>query len=162
MKAFTYRYAVLLLTGTLCTAHATEYLIQYKGVTLGDIDNLTQTINKLYLKAEVTNIIAKLLLRKKYFVFYENEKPDLSNAKFRRDKNNVLLALREAIERRPAHREYPSPGEKKLVLECSDNLCHYVFYKKKKIEGKGKIEFDGNNQFYRLTEIKNGVVIKRK
>ncbi len=162
MKVFKYKYAALLLAGTFSMAHATEYTIQYKGVTLGDIDNLPQTIDHLYLKAEVTNIIAKLLLRKKYFVFYERDKPDVPDAKFRRDKNNVLLALREAIERRPTHKVYPSPRQKKLILECNKNVCHYVFYKRDKIKGKGKIEFDRNNQFYRLTEIKNGVVIKRK
>ncbi len=162
MKTFKQSVAVVMLTGTLTVAHAAQYTIQYKGVTLGDIDNLPQTISKLYLKAEVTNIIAKLLLRKKYFVFYEGEKPHIPDAKYRKDKNNVLLALREAIERRPAHRVYPSPKEKKLVLECNDKECRYIFYRKNKVKGKGKIVFDKNNQFYELTEIKNGVVIRRK
>ena len=162
MTRYKQTIAALLLAASLSAIQAAEYTIQYKGITLGDIDNLSETIDRLYLKAEVTNIIAKLLLRKKYFVFYAADKPHVENAKYRKDKNSVLYALKEAIYNRPAHKVYPSSKGKKLVLECAGKECRYTFYRRDKIKGKGKIEFDRNNRFYELTEIKSGVVIRRK
>ncbi len=160
MKKRKYTLAALLLSTTL-SLHASHYTIQYKGVTLGEINDIS-TVKSLYLKAKVTNFLAKLLLRHKYFVFYSGTKPQIKDAKYRKDKNNVLFALNEAIKQRPEHKEYPSERGKKLLLECSNDICHYTFYKKSKITGKGKITFDKNGEFYELIEEKNGVVIRRK
>lgn len=154
------KIAPLLLVSAVAL-HAEQYTINYKGITLGTIDDLS-TVNQLYLKARVTNLVAKLLLGHKYFVFYGGEKPHISDAKYRKDKNNVLFALNEAIHVKPRHKVYPSPKEKKLIIDCQKERCEYVFYRKNRIKGKGEILFDQNGQFYQLLEEKSSVLIKRR
>ena len=157
-----HKLATLLVAATLSLANAQNYTIQYRGITLGEIDDLS-TLDALYLKARVTNFIAKLLLKKRYFVYYGGDrKPSVADAKFRKDKNRVLFALYEAIKNRPAHKVYTSQRGKKLILSCDHQICKYTFYKRDKVTGEGKILFDGNNDFYELVEEKNNVVIKRK
>jgi len=155
-----YKLASLLLLAALSSANAQSYYIQYKGIKLGEIENLN-TLKELYLNAKVTNFIAKLLLNKDRFVFYGGEKPRIAHAKYRKDKNQILFALYEAITNRPVHKEYIIKT-KKLILECHEKECHYTFYKKHEVKGKGLILFDKNNQFYKLTEDLTGVVIGTK
>jgi hypothetical protein len=158
-----HKLAALLLVSALSWAQAAEkYAIEYRGIKLGEITDMT-TLEQLYLKSKVTNFIAKLLLGKEYFVFYADHKPNITHAKFRKDKNHILLALREAIKSHPKHAEFPGAKKgSKLILECNTNICNYRYIKGGRITGIGKIYFDKKSKFYKLTEEKNKVVIKRK
>ena len=146
---------------TLSIANASSYLIKYKGVTLGEIENLN-TLQKLYLNAKATNPIVRFLLHKKRFVFYGGEKPNITDAKFKRDKNQLLFALREAIKSRPKEKTFTIKGDKKITVSCKNRNCHYNYFKHGKIKDSGLIEFDDNNEFFKLTEKKSDVVIVRK
>jgi len=153
-------FTALVLTLSV-VAQANPYLIKYKGVTLGEIDNLN-TLKDLYLDAKATNPIVRFLLGKRHYVFYADKKPAISDAKFRRDKNQLLFALREAIAHRPKYKRFDITKEKKLVVECQQSVCHYHYFKRGSLHDSGKIEFDQNNRFFKLTEKKSGVVIVRK
>ncbi len=157
------KIAALLLFAALSWAEAAEkYTIEYRGIKLGEISDIS-SVEQLYLKARVTNFLARLLLGKGHFVFYGGEKPSVSDAKYRKDKNHILLALREAIKAHPRHAEFP--GAKKssrLILECNGTICNYRYIKRGKITGIGKIYFNKKMKFYELTEERNRVVIKRK
>lgn len=153
--------ALLTLAFTLSIANASPYLIKYRGVTLGEIENLN-TLNKLYLNAKATNPIVRFILRKKRFVFYAGKKPNIEDAKFRRDKNQLLFALREAIVHRPKEKTFTIKGDKKLKVFCQEKSCHYKYFKHGKMKDSGLIEFDDNNEFYKLTEKKSDVVIIKK
>lgn len=154
--------ALLLFTALSWAQAADKYAIEYRGIKLGEITDMT-TVEQLYLKAKVTNFIAKILLGKEYFVFYADQKPQVKHAKYRKDKNHILLALREAIKSHPKHAEFPGAKKgSKLILECNGNTCNYRYIKSARVTGIGKIYFDKNGKFYELTEEKNKVVIKRK
>ncbi len=148
----------LSLTFTLAQA---DYFIKYKGVKLGEIQNL-DTLKDLYLNAKATNPVVRFLLGKDRYVFYAGEKPSVPDAKFRKDKNQLLFALREAITHRPEHKEFQIRGNRKLVVSCKDNLCQYKYYKNDKYKDSGIIEFDKEGNFYKLTEKNSNVVIVKK
>ncbi|RUM62686.1 MAG: hypothetical protein DSZ05_09665 [Sulfurospirillum sp.] len=149
------------LLGAASIAQANPYLIKYKGLTLGEIDNLT-TLKDLYLDAKATNPIVRLLLGKSHYVFYAGKKPEISHAKFRRDKNQLLFALREAITHRPKYKRFDITKDKKLVVACKKDVCNYQYIKKGIVNDSGIILFDEDNQFYKLTEKKSNVVIVKK
>ena len=161
MSLFNKKSLVTTFFLTLSIANASPYLIKYKGVTLGEIENL-DTLNKLYLNAKATNPIVRFLLRKKRYVFYAGEKPNITDAKFRRDKNQLLFALREAIKYHPKEKTFTITNDKKLMVSCKDKTCHYYYYKHGRIDDSGLIEFDNNNNFFKLTEKKANVVIVKK
>ncbi|GEM_PF-1685126 len=161
MSLFNHKALLATFALTLSIANASPYLIKYKGVTLGEIENLN-TLNQLYLNAKATNPIVRFLLRKKRYVFYAGEKPNIADAKFRRDKNQLLFALREAIQHRPKEKIFTITKDKKLVVSCKEKVCHYYYFKHGKINDSGLIEFDDNNKFFKLTEKKSDVVIVRK
>ncbi len=158
---FKYKLAAITILTALTTANASEYYIKYKGIRLGEIKTL-ETLKDRYLDAKVTNFIAKLLLRKKRFVFYEGNEPNIKDAKFRKDKNKILFALYEAIKTRPKYKKYTINDTKYLTLICNDSTCTYTFVKKGAVKGQGLIEFDKNREFLKLTEQLSDVVIARE
>ncbi len=158
---FKHKLAIFAIITTIATANAGEYYIKYKGIRLGEIDTL-ETLKYHYLDAKVTNFIAKLLLRKKRFVFYEGIQPNIKDAKFRKDKNKILFALYEAIKTRPKYKKYVINDTKHLTLICNEQACTYTFTKKGSIKGQGLIEFDKNRNFVRLTEQLSDVVIAKE
>ncbi len=156
-----YKYAFLALALTFSLSQADTYFIKYKGVKLGEIETLS-TLKDLYLNAKATNPIVRFLLGKDRYVFYADVKPNIKNAKFKKDKNQLLFALREAIIHRPDHKVFQLRGDRKLIVECLGKRCQYKYYKKGEFRDSGIIEFDQDNNFYRLTEKKSDVVIVKK
>ncbi len=159
MKFYQHLVLATLVASTL-SARADHYTITFKGIKLGEIQTL-QTLKKHYLDAKVTNFIAKILLRKNHFVFYDDYKPIIKDAKFRKDKNKILFVLSEAITHRPTYKKYILKNKKEIVLTCRDKQCSYIFKKRGSIKGEGIISFDKNNQFYLLKEKISDVVISR-
>jgi len=153
-------FTAFIFSSTLLYA-GESYIIKYNGITLGEIENIN-TIQNLYLNAKATNPFVRLILGKSRYVFYDGVKPKIADAKFRRDKNKLLFALKEAINHRPKHRIFNIKGNKKLIVECSQKICRYKYYKHGKFKDSGVIEFDQNDTFYKLTEKNAHVVIQRK
>ncbi len=159
MKTYHYIALSMLLVSSL-NAQKSSYDIIFKGIKLGEISTLS-TLNERYLDAKVTNFIAKLLLRKKHFVFYENQKPKIEDAKYKKDKNKILFVLYEAIIHRPTSKIYKLEKNKKINLSCKEKICNYTFIKNGNLKGKGIIEFDQKNRFYSLKEELSDVIIKK-
>lgn len=139
--------------------HASSYNVKYKGITLGEIESL-ETLQENYLKAEVTNMIAKLLIGKKYFILYEGEKPPIENAKFREDKTMVLFAFKESIANKPTYKHYTIDDTKEMTIRCGEQ-CTFEYQRKGKIKGRGVVSFDENGDFLNLTEEISTIEISR-
>ncbi len=140
---------------------AASYDVRYHGTTLGRADTL-ETLKDHYLKAKVTNFLAKLLIGKKYFVFYSDEKPPISNAKFRKDNKMILYAFYESLTRKPSYKRYQINPIKVLELRCGSNECNFIYTKNGQINGKGYILFDENGDFLKLREdISDFEIVKR-
>ena len=142
-------------------AFASTYDVKYKGIRLGEIRDLS-TVDDLYLKAEVTSRVARFLLGKDRMVFYAGEKkPDVPKAKFKKDKKMMLFAFKESLKNRPKFKKFEITPIKNITLSCKGNSCQFFYYKNNKINGKGKILFDDDNNFLSLSEELSDVEIVR-
>ena len=138
-----------------------SYDIKYRGITLGEIQTLS-TLESGYLKAKVTNPIVKIMLGKKNFVFYDTNKPDISDTKYKRDSKKILFALKTAIEQKPSNEKFIIDTKRYIVLKCQNKVCSFDYYTSGKHNAEGKIEFDKDGKFVKLTEKKSSVVIERR
>jgi len=132
-------------------ASSAKYDVNFRGMTLGEIDDLS-TVKSLYLKAKVTSRIARFMLGKDNLVYYGGEKPDIKNSKYKRDKKMMLFAFAQSLEERPKYKRYDINQNKYITLECQGSVCRFNYYKNENIDGKGKISFDEKNDFVSLTE----------
>ena len=124
-----YKLFMIFLFSTMLNANAGNYDIRFKGIKLGEIENL-DSLKDGYLKAEVTSRIARFFIGHDYFVFYGGDKPAIDDAKYRKDKNMIVFAFYQSIVEKPKHKVYNISSVKSLTLDCSDNECKY-FYRKK-------------------------------
>jgi hypothetical protein len=130
---------------------ASKYDVNYRGMTLGEISDLS-TIKDLYLKAKVTSRVARFLLGKDNFVYYSGEKPDVKKSKFKKDKKMMLQAFALSLKERPAFKKVKINDIKNITLSCKGKSCEFVYYKNDEVNGKGKILFDENDEFVSITE----------
>ena len=151
---------MIMLTLSL-QAFSSTYDVKYKGVRLGEIRDLS-TLEDLYLKAEVTSRVARFLLGKDSVVFYAGDKkPDVAKAKFKKDKKMMLFAFKESLKNRPKFKRFEISPIKNITLSCQGNSCQFFYYKNNKINGKGTIRFDDDNNFLSLSEELSDVEIVR-
>jgi len=141
---------MVLMTLTL-QASSPAYDVIYKGMTLGEIRDLS-TIKDLYLKAEVTNGVARFLLGKDSLVYYSGDKPTVKKAKYKRDKKMMLYAFSQSLDERPKFKRYKINDIKNITLSCEGNSCEFIYYKNNHIDGRGKILFDEDNEFVSISE----------
>jgi len=132
-------------------ASSPAYDVIYKGMTLGEIRDLS-TIKDLYLKAEVTNGVARFLLGKDSLVYYGGDKPTVKKAKYKRDKKMMLYAFSQSLDERPKFKRYKINDIKNITLSCEGNSCEFIYYKNNHIDGRGKILFDEDNEFVSISE----------
>jgi len=156
-----YKILMIILTATVLSANAGNYNIKFKGIKLGEIQTL-DTLKDNYLKAEVTSRIARFFIRHNYFVFHADDKPDIKDAKFRRDKNMLLFAFYQSLTNKPKHMLYKINDVKNMTIDCVDSECKFVYTKKGKVNGKGLITFDKNGEFLKLKEEIASVEISKK
>jgi len=150
---------LLILLSFIITVYAqSSYSIKYKGITLGKIDTLS-TLKDNYLKARVTNGIVRLLLGKKYYVFYDGNQPKSEDTKFRSDNKKILFALKTAIKERPTNEKFIIDSKRYITLKCNQNLCKFDYYTSGKHKATGDIEFLQNGEFFRLKEKKSSLEI---
>ncbi len=146
----------------LTTINAKSYSVKYHGMTLGEISDLS-TIDKLYLKAKVTSRIARFMLGEDYLVYYEGDRPDVKDAKFKKDKKMILYAFKTSITQKPKFKRFKINEKKNITLECESNSsCHFVYYKNGKKDGYGDIKFDKNGDFISIDEKKSNFQIVQK
>ena len=147
----------LILTIMISLLQADSYLIKYKGITLGKIENLT-TLNQNYLKAKVTNSIVRFMMRKDFFVFYDGNKPDFSKTKYKKDNKKIIYALKEAIALKPSYEDVQIDEKRHITLSCKDKICKFDYYSDGNHNANGKIEFK-DDKFYKLTEEQSSLEI---
>jgi len=153
---------MLMIFITIANANSYKYAVKYHGVQLGEISDLS-TIDKLYLKAKVTSRVARFMLGKDYLIFYSNEKPNMSDAKFKKDKKMILYAFKTSITQKPKFKKFPINEIKDITLECkSDKECIFEYHKNGKVNAKGHIRFDENGDFVSITEEKSNFKIVRE
>jgi hypothetical protein len=153
------KFILILLLATI--SFASTYSIKYKGITLGRIDSL-KTLKDDYLKARVTNSIVRFMMRKDYFIFYGDKKPESQKTKYKHDNKKIIFALKRAIKFRPSNEEFIIDDTRKIILKCIDNVCSFDYYSKGSHNAEGIIEFR-DNKFYRLNEKKSSLeIIKDK
>jgi len=136
-----------------------SYDIKYKGIILGEIQTI-KTVENGYLRAKVTNPIVRFLLGKKNFVFYDTYKPNISDTKYKKDSKKILFALKTAIEQRPSNEKFIIDTKRYIILKCQDKVCSFDYYTSGKHNAEGKIEFDKDGKFIKLTEKKSSVIIE--
>jgi hypothetical protein len=103
------------------------------------------------------------MLGKDYLVYYSGKKPNISNAKFKKDKKMILYAFKTSITQKPKFKKFPINDTKDITLECkSDKECRFEYHKKGKVNGKGQIKFDQNGDFVSITEEKSNFKIVRE
>jgi len=151
----------MILVALSLHASTTRYDVKFKGMTLGEVVDIT-TAKELYLKAKVTSTIARFMLGKEYFVFYGGEKPDIKNAKFKKDKKMMMYAFAQSLINRPKHKVFKINDIKNITLNCNEDVCEFIYYKNNHIDGKGKISFDENDAFVSITEELSGFEIVRR
>ncbi len=150
----------MILMAFALNASAGNYSVKFKGITLGEIETL-ETLKSSYLKAKVTNSIAKFLIRKKYYVFYAGEEPDIKDAKFRKDKNMVMFAFLQSVTEKPKHKYYKISDNKNMTIECDDKGCKFLYYKNGRLDGKGVVTFDEKGKFIKLKEEISSIEISK-
>jgi hypothetical protein len=156
-----YKILLMILTATLLNANAGNYNIKFKGIKLGEIATL-DTLKDNYLKAEVTSRIARFFIRHDNFVFHGGDKPSVSDAKYRKDKNLILFAFYQSLTEKPKHKLYKINDVKSMTLDCTDSECIFIYNKKGKVKGRGSILFDKDGAFIKLEEEIASVEISRK
>jgi len=133
-------------------ASSVKYDVNFRGMTLGEVTDIS-TVKDLYIKAAVTSSVARLLLGKDNLVYYGSEtKPDIKKSKFKRDKKMILYAFSQSLSERPKFKRYDISDIKNITLSCTRKECEFIYYKNNHVDGKGKIEFDENDTFVRITE----------
>ena len=148
----------LLLSFSILIWANDSYAIKYKGITLGKIETLS-TLKNNYLKARVTNPIVRLLLRKKYYIFYDGQKPQSENTKFRSDNKKIIFALKTAIAQKPRNKKFIIDSKRFITLQCQQNICKFDYYTSGNHKAEGNIEFLSDGRFYRLKEKKSSLEI---
>jgi phage gpG-like protein len=141
---------MLVMALSLQAASAT-YAVKYKGMTLGEIKDLS-TLKELYLKADVTSRVARFLLGKDSLVYYGGKRPDIKKAKYKQDKKMMLYAFSQSLNERPKFKRYEINPIKNITLSCKEDMCEFTYYKNNNINGKGKILFDKAGEFVSITE----------
>ncbi len=155
------RFMIFIVLFFSLTVNADTYRVKFRGISLGEIDDLS-TIDKLYLKAKVTNKIARFMLGEDYLVYYGGDKPNESDAKYKKDKKMILYAFKESLKERPKFKKFKINDTKNITLSCNENACKFYYYKKGKANGEGEIKFDKDGKFLSIVERKSHFEIIRK
>lgn len=140
-----------------------KYLVSYMGITLGEAENL-DTIKQNYLKADVTNSIAKLLLGKDIFVFYnESYKGKFrDNIKYKKDSRAIIYLLKKATQNNIKEKERVvfKKGKYIDVIKQKDKYI-FTYYSHDKVKSKGYFIIK-NGELQILKEEKNNIEIELK
>ena len=153
-----------LLTLLLLTNIAfASYTIKYQGLTLGDIENF-DTLENNYLEANVTNKIARFLLGKDKFVFYNEDyvgKKDDENTKYKKDNYAIVYILNKAFSNNKEDERIEVKKNKFIDVKFDKNF-KFIYNSKNRIKSKGYFEMkDGELQS--LIESVNSIeIIKNK
>ncbi len=138
-----------------------SYTISYKGISLGVINDF-KTLDKNYLEADVTNFLAKLLLGKKKFVFYDENYTGFindKNTKYRKDKYAIIYLLKKAFANDVKSERIEIKKNKFIDIKYNKNF-NFTYNSKGKIKSKGYLKLT-NGEFIKFVEEKNDIEISK-
>lgn len=140
-----------------------SYTIKYQGLTLGTIKNF-DTLKDNYLEADVTNSIARFLLGKDKFVFYNEDykgKKDDSNTKYKKDKYAIVYILQKAAAN-DIKNERIEVKKNKFIDVKFDKNYKFIYNSKNRIKSDGFFEMK-NGELETLVEDVNSIkIVKNK
>ena len=136
-----------------------NYSIYFQGIKLGEVENF-DSLERGCLEATVTNSIARFLLGKDKFVFYnDNYKGSTKqkDTKYKRDKYHIITILKKAANNTIKNERIPISEGKFIDVKLEDK---YKFT----YNSKGKIKSDGyftmkNNELKEFVEEVNSIEI---
>ena len=152
----------ILITTLLLTSFAfANYTIKFKGITLGEIENF-KSLEENYLEAKVTNSIARFLLGKDKFVFYnedfKNKKSD-KNTKYKKDKYAIIYILKKAMANDVKTEKLEVKKDKFITVSFDENF-KFVYDSKGRIKSEGYLEMK-DNSLLKLVENINDIEISK-
>ena len=136
-----------------------NYSIYFSGLKLGEIKNF-DTLQNNYLQADVTNTMAKFLLGKDKFIFFDEDftlQKDEANIKYKKDKYAIIMILKKALSGNIKDEIIEIKKDKFIEVKFDEN---YKF----KYTSKDRIKSDGffvikDNNLELLKDTKNNIEI---
>lgn len=138
-----------------------SYTISFKGINLGEIENF-DSLEKNYLEAKVTNTIARFLLGKDKFVFFNDDFKGERNddTKYKKDNYAIIYILKKAAKN-DVKSEKIEVKKDKFIEVNFDNNYNFVYNSKGRIKSKGTLEME-NGTLKSLIETVNDIEIIKK
>lgn len=138
-----------------------NYSVYFTGIKLGEAKNF-DTLNDHYLKADVTNSVARLLLGRDTFIFHDEEfnlQKDEENIKYKKDKNLIIELLRRAVnnELKPGRIVI---NDKKFIDVTFDKNYKFKYTSDKKIKSEGYFIIE-DGVLTKFIETKNNIEISQ-
>ena len=140
-----------------------SYTIKYQGLTLGNIKNF-DTLKDNYLEAKVTNKIARFLLGKDKFVFYNEDykgKKDDENTKYKKDKVAIVYILKKAYKNNTENERIKVKKDKFIDVTFDKNF-KFVYNSRNRIKSKGYFEMKDGELHSLIEDINSIEIIKNK
>ena len=138
-----------------------SYTIKYHGLELGTINNF-DTLKDNYLEANVTNTLAKFLLRRDKFVFYNEDykgKKDDENTKYKKDKYAIVYILKKATTN-DIKDERIEVKKNKFIDVKFDKNYKFIYNSKNRIKSDGYFVMK-NGKLEKLIETVNSIEITK-
>jgi len=139
-----------------------NYSIKFKGITLGEIENF-DSLKENYLEAKVTNSIARFLLGKDKFVFYNEDFNGIKNketTKYKKDNYAIIYILKKAMAN-DVKAEKIEVKKDKFITVTYDKNYKFIYNSKGRIKSEGFLEMK-DNTLLKLIENVNGIEISKK
>lgn len=139
-----------------------NYSIKFKGITLGEIENF-DSLKENYLEAKVTNSIARFLLGKDKFVFYNEDFNGIKNketTKYKKDNYAIIYILKKAMAN-DVKAEKIEVKKDKYITVTYDKNYKFIYNSKGRIKSEGFLEMK-DNTLLKLIENVNGIEISKK
>lgn len=131
-----------ILTILLLTNFAfASYTIKYQGLSLGIIKNF-DTLKDNYLIADVTNKIARFLIGKDKFVFYNEDYKGITNdknTKYKKDKKAIIYILQKAAANDTKNERLQIKKDKFIDVTFDKNY-KFIYNSENEIRSKGYFE----------------------
>lgn len=138
-----------------------QYNISFNKIKLGEIKNI-DNIKHNYIKIDVTNFIAKLLLRHKILVYYNSSytiERKNKNIKFKEDKYEIINILKMTMEGDIKNKRIKLKKNKHIDIKKDGDKYSFIYYNSKNIiKSKGTI-YIKNGKLISLIDEKNHIEI---
>jgi len=139
-----------------------SYIIEFKGLEIGEIKNF-DSLEKNYLEADVTNSIARFLLGKDKFVFFNEDYKGLKedkNTKYKEDKYAIIYILKKAAKNDTKNERIKVKENKYIDIKFDTNY-KFKYTSKDRIKSNGYfIMKDGKLETF-IEEVNSINIIKK-